>query len=326
MSAQQTLLGLLADGALHSGSELARSLDVTRAAVWKHVRQLESLGLKVGASRGKGYQLEMPLELLDREEIESALTARTRSALSSLDVLWTIASTSDYLLDEVKPEPEKLQACLAEFQTGGRGRRGRQWFAPVGHGLCLSVARLFDATPASFSCLGLAIGVGTLRAVRECGVTKAELKWPNDVVVDGRKLAGVLIDVRGEATGPLRVVAGVGVNYLLSDSTIDAVIAAGGIAPTSLAEAASGESPGRNYAAAMLLNEISTALEQFAEAGFGAFAAEWRGADYLCGKEVSIEGDLQIEGVAQGIADDGRLCVQSGGQTHYVVTGDVTVR
>ncbi|HJP05757.1 MAG: biotin--[acetyl-CoA-carboxylase] ligase [Chromatiales bacterium] len=326
MSAQQALLGLLADGGLHSGTELARSLDVTRAAVWKHVKQLESLGLEVGASRGKGYQLAAPLELLDRAKIESALDADTQDRLDSFKLLWTTTSTSDYLLDKVAAEPPKLQACLAEYQAGGRGRRGRAWLSPAGHGLCMSVARLFVTTPVSLSCLGLAVGVGTLRALRACGAHTAQLKWPNDVVIAGQKLAGVLIDVRGETTGPLRVVAGVGVNYLLNDTTSDAIAASGGIPPTSLSQCVEDGPPARNYAAATLLNEVCGALEQFAAAGFAAFADEWHEADYLRGREVSINGDQQIAGIAQGIADDGRLCVQSGGQTHYVVTGDVSVR
>jgi BirA family biotin operon repressor/biotin-[acetyl-CoA-carboxylase] ligase len=326
MSAQQSLLGLLADGALHSGSELALSLDVTRTAVWKHVKQLESLGLEVGASRGKGYQLAAPLELLDRARIESALDAETQEKLNSLELLWTTASTSNYLLDEVAAEPVKLQACLAEYQTGGRGRRGRPWLSPAGHGLCMSVARQFDAAPVSLSCLGLAVGVGILRAVRTCGAHAAQLKWPNDVVVEDRKLAGVLIDVRGETTGPLRVVAGVGVNYLLNNATVDAIAASGGICPTSLSQCVADKLPGRNYASAVLVSEVCKALEQFAEEGFAAFADEWRNADYLHGREISVSGDQQIDGTAQGIADDGRLCIQSGGHKHYVMTGDVSVR
>jgi BirA family biotin operon repressor/biotin-[acetyl-CoA-carboxylase] ligase len=326
MSVQQQLLRLLADGQLHSGSELAAELGVSRSAVWKNVRQLEALELEVAAQAGQGYRLTAPLELLDEAQIVNAMNEHARGLCGAPEILWTAKSTSDHLLQKAASSTGIAQACLAEYQSSGRGRRGRQWFAPAGHGICLSVAWSFATSPANLACLGLAVGVGVLRAVRAAGVTNAQLKWPNDIVVDGCKLAGILIDVQGESGGPLYVVAGVGVNYRLNSSTAEAVAANGGIVPAAMTNAA-GEVAGRNYTAALLINEICAVLATFAADGFSSLAKEWSGADYLAGRTVNVQlDDAVLAGIARGITDDGRLQLETDGKLQLLVTGDVSVR
>jgi BirA family biotin operon repressor/biotin-[acetyl-CoA-carboxylase] ligase len=325
MSVQQQLLHLLADGQLHSGSELAAELGVSRSAVWKHIRQLESLELEVAAQAGQGYRLAAPLELFDEAQIVNAMNGRTRQLCGAPEILWTSKSTSDHLLKEPAPLAGNAHACLAEYQSSGRGRRGRQWFAPAGHGVCLSVAWSFATSPANLACLGLAVGVGVLRAVRAAGAANAQLKWPNDIVVDGGKLAGILIDVQGESGGPLYIVAGVGVNYRLNNFTEEAVAANGGIVPASMT--AAGEVAGRNRTAALLINEICAALAAFSVDGFASLADEWSGADYLAGRKVNVQlDDAVLSGIARGITDDGRLQLETDGKLQLLVTGDVSVR
>jgi BirA family biotin operon repressor/biotin-[acetyl-CoA-carboxylase] ligase len=325
MSVQQQLLHLLADGQLHSGSELAAELGVSRSAVWKHIRQLESLELEVAAQAGQGYRLAAPLELFDEAQIVNAMNERTRQLCGAPEILWTSKSTSDHLLKEPAPLAGNAHACLAEYQSSGRGRRGRQWFAPAGHGICLSVAWSFATSPANLACLGLAVGVGVLRAVRAAGAANAQLKWPNDIVVDGCKLAGILIDVQGESGGPLYIVAGVGVNYRLNNFTEEAVAANGGIVPASMT--AAGEVAGRNRTAALLINEICAVLAAFSADGFASLADEWSGADYLAGRKVNVQlDDTVLSGIARGITDDGRLQLETDGKLQLLVTGDVSVR
>ena len=325
MSVQQQLLHLLADGQLHSGSELAAELGVSRSAVWKHIRQLESLELEVAAQAGQGYRLAAPLELFDEAQIVNTMNERTRQLCGAPEILWTSKSTSDHLLKEPAPLAGNAHACLAEYQSSGRGRRGRQWFAPAGHGVCLSVAWSFATSPANLACLGLAVGVGVLRAVRAAGAANAQLKWPNDIVVDGCKLAGILIDVQGESGGPLYIVAGVGVNYRLNNFTEEAVAANGGIVPASMT--AAGEVAGRNRTAALLINEICAVLAAFSADGFASLADEWSGADYLAGRKVNVQlDDTVLSGIARGITDDGRLQLETDGKLQLLVTGDVSVR
>ena len=184
---QRKLLKLLADGRQHSGRDLAAALGITRAAIWKQVQLLRERGIAVAAQAGQGYSLALPLELLERDGIFAALPPDLRPVIDDLQVLWVAESTSDLLLQGGRTEPGRARICLAEYQTGGRGRRGRQWFAAVGSGVCISVGWCFPAAPASLSCLGLAAGVAVLRAVQACGVQNAKLKWPNDLLVfDGR--------------------------------------------------------------------------------------------------------------------------------------------
>jgi len=322
---QQKLLRLLADGQTHSGTDLALQCGVTRAAVWKCVQQLEGLGIEIAAGAGKGYQLRRPLELLDAAHISAALPAAARQSNEGCEVLWSTSSTNDYLLQMPGVPAGRSRACLAELQTGGRGRRGRKWFATAGYGLCLSIAWTFRYSPPQLGCLGLVAGVAVLRAVRRAGATNALLKWPNDVVIDGHKLAGILIDVRGEAGGPLQAVIGIGLNYDLPAATARNVVATGGLEPVSMRDA--GATLSRNDLAASLITELHATLELFSSEGFGSIVEEWRAADYLQGKEVRVEVDGETQaGIARGIAADGRLQLATSAGIVHLTTGDVSVR
>jgi BirA family biotin operon repressor/biotin-[acetyl-CoA-carboxylase] ligase len=324
---QRKLLKLLADGQQHSGSDLAAALGVTRAAIWKQVQLLRERGIAVAAQAGQGYSLPGSLELLERDAIVGALPIELRPVIDDLQILWVTESTSDFLLQQGRTDPGRARICLAEYQTGGRGRRGRKWFAGVGSGVCISVGWCFPAAPASLSCLGLAAGIAVLRAVQACGVRNAELKWPNDLVAAGKKLAGVLVDVQGEAGGPLQVVVGVGLNYAPDLPGAKVVIAAGGLPPVSLTELSDAALVGRNKVAAELIAAMITVLQQFESTGFESLANEWRRADYLRGKVVQVAaGDRETVGVARGISGDGQLLVESNGQLNQLVSGDVSVR
>ncbi|HKY00913.1 MAG TPA: HTH domain-containing protein, partial [Steroidobacteraceae bacterium] len=140
MSGRVELLRLLADGAVHSGEELAAALDVSRAAVWKRLQQLEEWGIALEARPGSGYRLEAPMNLLDAAVIKGRLPQAARDMLRNLEVHESLASTNDRLLAVTDLPGGRFDACLAEFQSAGRGRRGRQWVAPFASGLCLSVS------------------------------------------------------------------------------------------------------------------------------------------------------------------------------------------
>ena len=325
MSVQERLLGMLADGELHSGSALAERLGVSRAAIWKQIQQLEELGLVISAAAGKGYRLQAPIEMFEVARLQAELDPAVRAGLESLELLWSVPSTSDYLLQSLAAGAGAPAAVIAEIQTGGRGRRGRAWLAPAGGAICLSLSWRFPVSPANLSCLGLAAGVGTLRALHACGVGGARLKWPNDIVLAGGKLAGLLIDVRGEAGGPLQVVVGAGVNFALNEATREAVVKSGGLRPACIAD--SNTQAGRNKIAAQLVTQLYRALEVFAAEGFAPFAAEWNESDALCGREVIVSDQgSATTGIARGIADDGRLRLEVEGRTQYFVTGDISLR
>ena len=324
MSGRGELLRLLADGAVHSGEELAAALAISRAAVWKRLQQLEAWGIALEARPGSGYRLEAPLDLIDAGVIRDRLPQSTAEKLRRLEVHESLPSTSDRLLAADDLPPGCFDACLAEFQSAGRGRRGRSWVAPFASGLCLSVSWSFRDAPAMLGALSLAAGVAALRAFRRFGFRQLSLKWPNDIVRGEAKLGGILIDLRGEAAGPAYVVAGLGINVRLPRAAREQ-LAAGGVEAIDLA--ALGTPPARNDLAAAIIAELVQALVEFGARGMSAFAEEWQGADALAGRPVRVlHGGQQLEGLARGVDGDGALLLESGGVRRRIVSGEVSLR
>jgi BirA family biotin operon repressor/biotin-[acetyl-CoA-carboxylase] ligase len=327
MTTQESLLRLLADGQLVSGEYLASQLSISRAAVWKHVQQLSDLQISVHGRAGQGYQLDKPLVLFSQESIEAAMNEGARAAMQGLDVLWVADSTSQHLSKGHLASVPGFHACVAEYQTAGRGRRGRQWFAPFGDGICISVGTLFPVSLPNLACLGLAAGVGVLRALQRSGASQVQLKWPNDIVAGGRKLAGILIDVQGETDGPLKVVVGVGINYRMSNAVAKDITAAGGVEPVALQEMSEIDGLDRNVVTGHVIEGLYQVLKEFSELGFDAFFQEWNDADYLAGKEVTVVTDSgSVSGTASGIAMDGQLQIKTASGTQNFLSGDVSVR
>ena len=214
---------------------------------------------------------------------------------------------------------------LAESQTAGRGRRGREWVSPFGSNLYLSLAWTFERWPARITTLPLAVAVALARVVDASGEPCVGIKWPNDLQVDGHKLAGILIEPRGETGGSCRVVIGVGVNFSMSEAQ-----ARGVTQPwTSLAGrlTARGRAvPSRNVFAAALITALYEALAHFSQFGFAPFAAEWNHRDVLRDRPVRVEGAAGIEGVASGVDADGGLVVETVQGREIVHAGEVSVR
>jgi BirA family biotin operon repressor/biotin-[acetyl-CoA-carboxylase] ligase len=320
------VIRLLADGRLHAGPELAALLGCSRTAVWKHLQSLRGLGLDVSARSGRGYQLARPLDLLDPEGIREDLDAAARRRLDQLIVQPVMDSTSDCLRALAAPIAGRMHAALTEFQRSGRGRRGRHWISPFGSGLCLSVSWLMPSVPGGLIGLSLALGVAAQEALAELGARGVGLKWPNDLVAHGGKLGGLLIDLDGEAGGPLKLVAGIGIN-VRSDAGLEAVgDMEGALEPVAL-ERCMAKMPARNRLAAGLIAAFGEALAVFEADGFGPFADRWRQLDVLHGKTVSVRvGDRRWQGVARGIAPDGALLVEREDALEAVLSGDVLVR
>ena len=186
MDRQEFLITRLSDGHFHSGESLAKELKISRAAICKRIKSLARLGLDIYSVRGKGYRLSRPLELLDAEEIRTYLPGDSRNKLSELLVLSVVDSTNRFLFRSLENESIHARAILAEYQESGKGRRGNDWVSPYAAGICLSVGWQFDSPPASLNALSLATGVIVCRCLRQMGAKDTSLKWPNDIVSDGR--------------------------------------------------------------------------------------------------------------------------------------------
>jgi BirA family transcriptional regulator, biotin operon repressor / biotin---[acetyl-CoA-carboxylase] ligase len=323
----EALLQRLADGESHSGVDLARDFGVTRAAVWKQIAKLEAWGLEVHAYPGQGYRLDRAVDLLDAAELSAAVDADLRGRVRRIELFTELPSTNRHLLECEVPEPERLDVCLAEHQTAGRGRRGRVWRVPFGAGLCLSTGWQFKETPPALPALTLAVGVVVRRVVAAITGVALTLKWPNDLVHGDQKLGGILVELSAEAHGGCHVVAGVGINVAVPEAVL-ATLSDWDRGATDLARATGGHPPPRTRLALALIAGFADLFATYAATGFDPYREEWRRADYLNGRRVRLEdASGPAFGVAAGIEADGALLVDmAAGERRRVISGDVSVR
>jgi BirA family biotin operon repressor/biotin-[acetyl-CoA-carboxylase] ligase len=324
----QRVYAALGAGGFHSGESLAAGEGVTRSAVWKSIEGLRELGVDIEAVTHRGYRLVHPAVALDAGVIRAALAAPALALLQQLEVAWSVGSTNAELLARPPPAPGRVDVLLAEHPDAGRGRRGRSWLAPVGGSLCLSLGAYFQTLPRELPTLSLAIGVCALRALGSLGARGLALKWPNDLLVQGRKAGGILIELRAEAQGPGHVVIGAGFNLRLPAALAER-IAVTGTQATDLASAGL-DVTDRNRIAAALVGAMVTGLDVFMRDGFAPFAAEWAAADALRDQPVRIlaaGSDTQRDGIARGIDAQGNLRVERpDGGCDVVNSGEVSVR
>jgi BirA family biotin operon repressor/biotin-[acetyl-CoA-carboxylase] ligase len=316
---------LLSDGQFHSGTKLAADCRVSRNAIWKAIAALRALGVTVHAVPNRGYRLPAATALLERGHIMKLLPRAIATRLRTGECVWRTGSTNSDLLQREAPPAGHFDFLTAEYQTAGRGRRARSWFAPPGGAICLSLSWSFASLPRDISALSLAIGVCALRGMAQNGVTGAALKWPNDLVVGAAKLGGILIELRAEAGGPAYVVVGLGLNVALGAEVQKQVKVSGTQAADLIGMGV--EHPDRNRLAAALIGSMVAGLEQFERDGFAAFTHEWGAADALAGKSVVISSDNgSVTGHARGIDSDGALCLQTRDGLQRFVTGEVSAR
>jgi len=315
----------LADGRFHSGEQLATDLAVSRSAIWKATGALRELGTPLHAVRNRGYRLANPSEPLDQAKIRARLAAAVRERISTIETAWSLASTNTALLARPNPAPGSSEVLLAEYQSAGRGRRGRTWLAPPGGAICLSLSWTFREVPPELGALGLVVGVCVLRALRDLRVDGVQLKWPNDLLVNGKKLGGVLIELRAESTGPACVVIGIGLNVALGAELLKQ-IAETGLTPTDLNNAGLG-STSRNEVIACVLGACISGLLEFERDALRPFLADWHGADALRGEQVNVAGAQGVtQGLAAGIDMHGALLLQTPAGVQRFLSGDVSVR
>lgn len=318
------LIRLLSDGHWHSGQDLAQQLGITRAAVWQRMQGLHEWGLVLHSVRGRGYQLPQPLELLDTTCIQEHLPPDIRARLSSIDLFPVLDSTNAWLM--AQSNGADIRLCQAEYQSAGRGRRGRDWQSPFGANLYLSLAWRFKEMPAQFSALGLVAGVALTEALMALGAQGIGIKWPNDLLWQGRKLAGILVEHRGEGGGPARVVIGIGLNVSMTENQARQI----GQPWTTLDEifhAQHAVRPGRNVLTARVVEALIRALDRFTASGLAAFVAQWARLDLACGQLVKLEHDGQlIHGTGRGIDTDGGLILEVDGRRERYLSGDVSLR
>lgn len=319
------LLGRLADGNYHSGDELGECLGVSRAAVWKQLRKLDDLGLELESVRGRGYRLRGGLEMLDPQTLRNALSAETLSAVSELDVLITTDSTNSRALERAA-SGQTGYVCLAEHQSAGRGRRGRNWVSPFGRNLYLSLSWSFEGGASQLEGLSLAVGAALCQVLEHHGLAGLELKWPNDVLWRGKKLAGVLLEMAGDPAGNCQVVVGVGMNLAMPPEAAKR-IEQPWVDLGSVCEQESCRRPERNALAVSLIERLVSLLAQYHRSGFAHWRQEWQKRDAFLGRPVRLSsGTRVVEGVASGVDETGALRLDIDGEQVLCHGGELSMR
>lgn len=308
------LVAILSDGEFHSGEQLGDVLGMSRAAINKHMQMLKSWGLDVYTVTGKGYSLSAPLELLDEAAILSQLQQ------PNLSVIPVIDSTNQYLLDRMSSL--KLgEACIAEYQQAGRGRRGRQWFSPFGANLYMSMYWRLEQGPAAAMGLSLVMGIVMAETLQSLGAKNVRVKWPNDLYLDDRKLAGILVELTGKTGDAAQIVIGAGINLAMRTAEASQ-ITQGWI---NLQEA--GVEINRNTLAAKLINSLREALVTFEQDGLAPFIERWTVLDNFINRPVKlIMGEREVHGIARGIDKQGGLLLEQEGEIKSWVGGEISLR
>lgn len=315
------LLRALADGQFHSGEVLGELLGVSRTAVWKHLQKLEHYGLALESVKGRGYRLRMPVELLDESRLRAGLSAPAGAILSELEILAECDSTNALALQRAAIGRAHGYVCLAEYQTAGRGRRGRAWISPYGSNIYLSAVAEFEGGAAALEGLSLAVGVALVRALATVGVDTVQLKWPNDLLWRGRKLGGILLEMTGDVTGRCQVVVGIGLNVRMPDA------AAEGIDQPWVDVASICPDVSRNELVVAVLNQLLPLLESFAESGFSAWREAWMQLHAFHGAEVALHtGRAVVTGQVVGISPVGALQLLVDGRVEEFSGGEVSLR
>ncbi|MBX2809910.1 MAG: bifunctional biotin--[acetyl-CoA-carboxylase] ligase/biotin operon repressor BirA [Cellvibrionaceae bacterium] len=310
-----SLVTLLADGEFHSGEVIGRALNISRSAVWKQLHKLADYGLLVESVKGKGYRLPAPVELLARAHIVEQLTPKAKALLGDIQLLQTVDSTNTYVLNRIAQGcATKGYVCLAELQTGGRGRRGRQWLSPFGN-LTFSLAWEFDEGAAALEGLSLAVGVAVVKSLNDLGIMGIQLKWPNDILYEGAKLGGILIEIAGDPTGRCSVVVGVGLNMAFVQGSV-------AIEQPYIALAQFSSVCSRNALIAQLLNHLLPMVADFATTGFSCYRDDFQAVDAYRGRPVCVlSGRQRRVGVARGVTEMGALKLELDSGEHLIVHG-----
>lgn len=314
-----SVLRLLSPEEFRSGEEISKRLSISRASVHNAVVQARALGTEIHAVRGRGYRLACRYTWLDRAALRKGL----KGLGYVLDVHDSVDSTNTRLLALAQQGQAHKSVLAAELQTGGRGRRGRSWLGLLGGSLTFSLLWRFQRPLTELSGLSLVVGLALARSLRALGASGAGVKWPNDVLLDGRKLAGILIETQGDMLSGASAVIGIGVNVQTSAD----LATQAGLPVTDLAEAL-GELPDRNALLVAILAEMEKVLPEFDARGFAPFAKAWQDMHVWQGRKVQVANAAggRIQGRAIGVDEQGALLLETTAGVQSIHSGEVSLR
>jgi BirA family transcriptional regulator, biotin operon repressor / biotin---[acetyl-CoA-carboxylase] ligase len=322
-----------------SGTELAKHFEVSRSAISDAMKDATAAGVEVFSLTRRGYRLAQAIELLNAETIR-AMLGQLAPRLH-IEIVDSIGSTNSEMQKRAEENAPSGSVLAAEIQTAGRGRRGRVWQSSFHSGLTFSLLWRFDKGAPQLGGLSLVVGLALVRALRAQGVARVMLKWPNDIVVNHQKLAGVLIETQGDMLGPTAATIGCGVNIKLPTalkSSIDQAVtdvtdsvdnsANVNANANSNANANTNAAVSRNALFAALLGELEPALTKFNQAGFAPFRDEWLRCHALQGEVVTVTSSHAptVEAAVVDVADDGSLIVEHAGKKILLNMAEISLR
>lgn len=317
---REQLIKKLVKGDFLSGQALGEELGVSRAAISKHIAALQEIGFDIFSVTGKGYRLANPIELLDENRIASLLSNNDTPV--KVEVHNLIDSTNSYLMRRLPNQNLPGQVCIAEYQSAGRGRRGRQWISPFGSHIYLSMYWHLEQGMSAAMGLSVVAALAVSDAITSLYGIDVELKWPNDIYFNGVKLAGILIDLEGQAMEPCHCVIGIGLNIKMPEKSATLVDQ-----PWIDLSSAIGKEIDRNILAANIISALLTRLKIHRETGINTMVAQWQSQDFYFNKPVAlITGEKVTRGISRGINTQGALMLEVNGQVSPVYGGEVSLR
>lgn len=305
-----------------SGAELAEQLGVSRAAVWSHIEELRRLGYGIVAGPHYGYRLTGEPDALLADDLMARL-GNSRIIGRDIHVFEQTTSTNDVVEKLARDGVREGVVVFAESQTRGRGRLGRKWISPPRRGLWLSILLRPNLRPQETTQLTVASATALRRAILSQTRLRVEIKWPNDTLIGGKKVAGILTEMSAELDRVRHVILGIGIDVNQDAQEF----------PVELRKTATslkiehGESLSRAALATAVLSELDSEYSRICAGRFSEVAAEWMEHCTTIGKDVTVHiGDRKIRGRAESLDDDGALILRSEhGRLQRITGGDVTV-
>ncbi|SBS29316.1 Bifunctional ligase/repressor BirA [Marinomonas aquimarina] len=312
------VLSLLSDSKFHSGEELGEALGVTRAAVWKRLKKLETVGITVHSVKGRGYRIPERLILLE----EGRLRAAGVASEIAIDIPFDTPSTNDVLKQKIALGARLPALVVTEHQTQGKGRRGRIWESGVAKNITMSFAWKFEQGPSVVEGLSLAVGVVIAQVLRNLGVPNPGLKWPNDILIDGQKICGILLEMIADQD-VCRVVIGIGLNV---ESTPEQQARVD--QPWTDLTSRLSFTPDRNEIIAQITQGLVEVCEVFEQGnGLAHYHAQWQAFDMLYNQPVMVfSGNRQQTGIARGVDTSGALKLETNDGMELLHGGEISVR
>lgn len=298
------LMTLLNDGEFHSGSELGEKLNISRNAVNKYIKNLIAHDIDIESHKGIGYRLKIQTPMLDAKMIKNHVS--NKDILGNLEILHTVNSTNDYLKAKTRSK-NKIDFCFAEEQTQGRGRFGRYWHSPFATNLYFSFSWSTQKDITELLGLSLIISLSVLQGIKAAGIDDEILiKWPNDLIYQGKKLAGMLLEIEAESHGFSNIMTGVGINVNMLEIEKNTITNSW----TSLAQITN-KICDRNLIAGSIIEMILKNISLFDKNNLSYFIPMIQKYDVLKNQNITvIQGNKKISGLAKGIHEKGYLILQ----------------